>query len=120
MKVKHPIKLEFEAFEQEDGGWKLSYREYFKAEDLEAYRTTVLEGISQGLMKGLPSLNMILDEYNCVVIVKYSGSRTAIFDYLCGEFFVLSGIAQRNLQEIFILAGLGAKSLMMEEIKSAE
>jgi len=108
--VRYPIRIEFEAYELEDGSWSVNYREYFRREDLDAFRENVR------LIEGAP-FSVTLDEERMMVEIRHTGPREIIFDGLCGEFLGLSGFAQKTLLELFILAGLGKKYLMEKEAK---
>lgn len=107
--LKYPVKLKIEAVELEDGNWKLSYEEYFRAEDLEAFKASLK------FAEKMPSLKIFLDEERCCIEIEVGGARGAVFDFLCGEFFVLSNLAQKSLQELFVLAGIGAHAMKAEE-----
>jgi len=102
--LKYPIKLKIEAVELSDGTWEISYEEYFRPEHLEAFKS------SYELGKGLGSLKISLDEERSCIDVKLVGSRGNVFDLLCGEFFTLSNLAQKTLQELYILAGIQLSS----------
>ena len=108
--LKYPVKLKIEAVELEDGSWKLSYEEHFREEDLEAFKASY-----QFLGKATP-FKTLFDEERCCIEVEIVGPRGVVFDYLCGEFFALSRLAQKTLQELFVLAGIGAH--LMKEGKS--
>jgi len=97
---RYPIRIEFEAYELEDGNWRLTYREYFKKEDLDAFR----EGVR--LLERTP-FSATLDEKRMMIEIRHIGPREVIFDGLCGEFLALSGFAQKTLLELFVLASLG-------------
>ena len=98
--LKYPIKLKIEAIELSDGTWELSYEEYFRPEHLEAFKSSYDLGKSLGLLK------LILDEERSCIEVKLVSPRGNVFDFLCGEFFILSNLAQKTLQELYVLAGI--------------
>jgi hypothetical protein len=101
MNLKYPIKLRLEASELGKNQWKLSYAETFRPEDITAFKNAMQ------YMQQTPNLNVTLDEKRSVAKVEILDSREAIFSFLCGEFFGLSGVGQIKLQELFILAGIG-------------
>lgn len=106
LELRLPISLSFTAEEQPDGTWRLDYIEFFKKEDLEAFRTSV------AIIENITNIDVTLDEENCAVRVVLKGSRGTVFDFLMGEFMTLSNFGSKNLREIFILSGLGAASIL--------
>jgi len=108
MKLSYPIKLEFSAEELDDENWHMSYKEYFNPDHLEAFKN------SYELAKQVPNIDVSLDKENCMVAIKFTGSRTRVFDFLCGEFFGLSSLSKKTLMELFIYAGIGALSQAKE------
>lgn len=107
MDIREPIKYEIIIEGIGEGKWKMLYKEYFKPEDLEAFKN------SAELLNALPLADLgmsksIVNEEEHSVTNEVVTEKEKLMDYLAGEFLIMSSLGKMTLREIMIATAIAA------------
>jgi len=99
-----PSRIEFEAYEMEDGNWRLVYREYFKELEDDVFKNSVsiIQFIKDRFEHKLKSINV--NEKEKMIQIEAVGSREEIFNGLSNEFIQWSSLGKYTISELLALA----------------